>query len=153
MASQPEPSVRPRALVRRSPAPPALPAALQLIPGRPCPRCHGMVIVRDVVTPEGALTEHFCLGCSRSSHPILELPETVPRLRLTPAIEATLDRVVASLAREDAAASASPGVTRIPRGAVDDSMGIALSRSALDAEEIRSMFAHECQPDEPPWRD
>lgn len=146
MASQPEPSRRPPAKVRRDP-PPA-PAALQLTPGAPCPRCHGMVIVRDVVTPEGALTEHLCLGCSRTSHAILERPEVVPRLILTPLCEARLNRVVSAVTRDEVSHRRQSS-----DGGVDDRADIALSRSALDAVDIRTMFASECQPDGLPWTD
>ena len=147
MASQPEPSTRPRAAVRRDPLPPlAREPQLRLTPGIPCPRCHGCVILRDVVTPEGALTEHFCLGCARSSNPTFEGPETVPRLVLSPSCEAALDRVVSSVTRQ-----VDGRLNRSSSEGVDDTAGTALSRTALDAVDIRAMFADECQPDVPPW--
>jgi len=136
MSSQPEPSVHRRPYAARTVPPPTVrPPALLLTPGTPCPRCHGLVVVRAVVTPEGALTEHFCVGCSRSSHATPETPMGAPRLRLTPSCEAALDRACA----ERGCRSASEGV--------DDTSGIVVSRSVLDAAEIRSMFVDECLPD------
>jgi hypothetical protein len=148
MASQPEPSTRPRAAVRRDPLPPlAREPQLRLTPGVPCPRCQGCVIVRDVVTPEGALSEHFCLGCARTSNPVFEAPEPVPRLVLSPSCEAQLDRVISSVIRQEDGRS-----SRSSSEGVDDTADSALSRSALDAADIRAMFAVECQPDVPPWQ-
>ena len=107
---------------------------LCLIPGEPCPRCAGLVLRRRVVTPEGALTEHYCVACSRTSHAEPEMVYDPPRLRLTPSAEAKLSRVC------------RPETDGRSREAIDDSVDIALSRSALDAAEIRAMFSCECLP-------
>lgn len=136
MSSQPEPSLHRRPYTPRTVAPPpTAPPALVLTPGTPCPRCHGLVIVRAVVTPEGSLTEHFCVGCSRSSHPKREGLTPSPRIRLSPACEAALDRACADRSRPSVGSEA------------DDTADSAWSRSALDAAEIRVMFARECLPD------
>jgi len=130
----------------RHPLPPlAREPALRLTPGQPCPRCHGMVIVRDVVTPEGCLHEHFCLGCTRSSNPVLDADLPASRIRLSVECEAQLDRVVLALARGETARSGRGG-----DWGVGDTSGIAVSRNTLDAVETRSDFQAECLPDEPP---
>lgn len=107
---------------------------LCLIPGEPCPRCAGLVVRRHVVTPDGALTEHYCTGCSRTSHAEPERPYTPPRLVLSPSTERKLDRLCRSADADGC------------RQGVDDSADIALARSVLDAAEIRAMFAVECLP-------
>ena len=129
----------------RNPLPPlAREPVLRLTPGQPCPRCHGMVIVRDVVTPEGCLHEHFCLGCARSSNPVLDADLPASRIRLSVECEAQLDRVVLALAREATGHSGRAGDS-----GVDGMSDIAVSRNTLDAVETRQAFQAECLPDEP----
>jgi len=129
----------------RNPLPPlAREPALRLTPGQPCPRCHGMVIVRDVVTPEGCLHEHFCLGCARTSNPVLDADLPASRIRLTVECEAQLDRVVLALARAEPCRSGPSGDS-----GVDGMSGIVVSRNTLDAVDAAQAFRVECLPDEP----
>lgn len=84
---------------RRSPIPAVIPP-IPLTPGVPCPRCAGLVIVRAVVTPEGSLTEHYCVACARSSHQTPTSRHPPSRIRLTPQCERALERVARALGRE-----------------------------------------------------
>lgn len=130
----------------RNPLPPlAREPALRLTPGSPCPRCGGLVLLRDVVTDEGRLREHYCSGCSRTSNPVMEETPPPSRLTLTEACESQLERVVLRLAREADGRSCRGGAP-----AIDDSADIVVSRSTLVALEISTAFEVECQPDEPP---
>jgi len=116
------------------------PPSLSLTPGHPCPRphCGGLVILRYVASPEGALQEHYCTSCARSSDLRPVHPPPRPRLTVSRACEEALDRVC------------TPSRPSRPRGSdrFDDSMGIGgLSPDALDAAELYTMFGGECPPD------
>ena len=131
MARIPEPSTRPRAKVLSTLAIPPHRAALTSA----CPRCHGLLVRRSVVTVEGTVEEDACVNCGRAYNARPSTPYRRPRLVLSREAEARLEALM----------PVSRG-RRGTEGGVADSAGSVFSSSALDDADRGTGFDDESLP-------